>query len=614
MCATAHSGAGRPDANQNQNRCSARLESGGPQPKMAACRDPVPGPPLPLPRESPSQVLPFEKFPPRGDVDTVPLIEASAAYPALENAILDARTEALLGFRILSPRTKLRTERARSQGLETWRDLIADAVGRGVNVRILMTDFEPIMANDLHQRTWEDIAAFRMSVPAGAAGHLQVIAALHEGEFGPVARWLLWPLVWSRLQGLHAEATSSRQNPKDFRKRSPGLWRMLSRRRRSDAFEIRSWPPPRMWPVTYHQKIAVFDGAVTILGGLDVDERRFDNPDHAQPSDRTWHDVSLRSSGPIAADLRRHFQDCWNREVPRFNARLTQLGAPRDDLPLSVTRLSDPSYAVSHDDGPANDGTLQVLRTRSRRSRSPFAVGPKAAITEIEAAHINQIGAATDLIYLESQFFRSEPIIAALERAAGARPDLRLILVVPAAPEDVAFDGNTGADARHGEWRQVQGVDRLRAAFGDRFGAFCLVKDRPAADSEETEHRRFVAGRAIIYLHSKVSIFDGRTAIVSSANLNGRSMQWDTECGVLWQNESGVERFQRQLWANALRDHLTRDDGRSGDAALALWRRAAEDVAHGRFEGASCPLIAHYPLEWARSFAQRIPFVPSNLI
>lgn len=155
---------------------------------MVACRDPVPGPPLPLPRESPTQVLPFEKFPPRGDVDTGALIEASAAHPALENAILDARTEALLGFRILSPRTKLRTERARSQGLETWRDLIADAVGRGVNVRILMTDFEPVMANDLHQRTWEDIAAFRMSVPAGAAGHLQVIAALHEGEFGPVAR------------------------------------------------------------------------------------------------------------------------------------------------------------------------------------------------------------------------------------------------------------------------------------------------------------------------------------------------------------------------------------------------------------------------------------------
>ena len=58
-------------------------------------------------------------FPKRDDVETTPLIEASAAYPALEKAILDARSEVLLGFRILSPRTKLRTDRARSQGLDT---------------------------------------------------------------------------------------------------------------------------------------------------------------------------------------------------------------------------------------------------------------------------------------------------------------------------------------------------------------------------------------------------------------------------------------------------------------------------------------------------------------
>ena len=186
--------------------------------------------------------------------------------------------------------------------------------------------------------------------------------------------------------------------------------------------------------------------------------------------------------------------------------------------------------------------------------------------------------------------------------------------MVPAAPEDVAFDGSTGADAKHGEWMQVQGVDRLQAAFGDRFDAFCLLKDRPAPDAEETDHRRFVAGRGIIYLHSKVSIFDGRSAIVSSANLNGRSMQWDTECGVLWHNETGVADFQYRLWESTLRDHLTRDTDLSAEAALALWRRAADDVAHGRLEGPCCPLIAPYPLERARSFAQRIPFVPSNLL
>ncbi len=554
-----------------------------------------------------------EAFPKRDDVATTPLIEASAAYPALENAMLDARTEALLGFRVLSPRTKLRTDRARSQGLDTWCDLVANTVARGVRVRILMTDFEPVMANGLHQRTWKDMTGFCAAVPSDAKGDLQVIAALHEGEFGLVTRWLLWPLVWSKLQGLHAEATTrSQKGAENLRQRSPGLWRALTRK--GKAFQINGWPQPRMWPVTYHQKLAVFDGEATILGGLDIDERRFDDPDHEKPSDQTWHDVSIQSAGPIAYDLRQHFQNVWNREVPRFNARLTHLGAPRDDLPASVTRLPDTEHTAPTHAHAGDIGTLQVLRTRSRRSRSPFAVGPKAVVTEIETAHVDQICAATDLIYLESQFFRSEPIISALERGARAQPGLRLILLVPAAPEDVAFDGSTGADAKHGEWMQVQGIDRLHAAFGDRFDAFCLVKDRPAPDAEETDHRRFVAGRAIIYLHSKVSIFDGRTAIVSSANLNGRSMQWDTECGVLWQNETGVADFQYRLWANTLRDHLTRDTDCSGEAALTLWRRAADDVARGRLEGPCCPLTAPYPLERARSFAQRIPFVPSNLI
>jgi len=36
----------------------------------------------------------------------------------------------------------------------------------------------------------------------------------------------------------------------------------------------------------------------------------------------------------------------------------------------------------------------------------------------------------------------------------------------------------------------------------------------------------------LIYVHSKVSIFDEAEAIVSSANLNGRSMRWDTEAGL----------------------------------------------------------------------------------
>ncbi len=47
-----------------------------------------------------------------------------------------------------------------------------------------------------------------------------------------------------------------------------------------------------------------------------------------------------------------------------------------------------------------------------------------------------------------------------------------------------------------------------------------------------TRHDRDrLGGAPMIYVHAKVSIFDRSAAIVSSANLNGRSLRWDTEAG-----------------------------------------------------------------------------------
>lgn len=96
-----------------------------------------------------------------GEESVTPLLEASEAYPVLEEKIFASRQEVLLGFRLLDPATKLRSEQVRSAGLDTWGDLIAAVSTRGVDGRILLTDFEPTVATDLHKTTWAAVRGFR---------------------------------------------------------------------------------------------------------------------------------------------------------------------------------------------------------------------------------------------------------------------------------------------------------------------------------------------------------------------------------------------------------------------------------------------------------------------
>jgi len=546
-------------------------------------------------------------FPPRPAGKVKTLILASQLFPVLEHMVLDAKREAYFGFRVFDPDTRLRSNAALGRGLETWGDLIADALCREVQVRILLTDFPPIMATALHQMTWKAVNAWQAAAQAsGEIERFQIIAALHEGEASPLIRHIYWPLVRLKLERHLRNARDDGAKEQALKRDTPGIWGLLKGRGQDLSADL--WAPRRLFPATYHQKCAVFDGEVALVGGLDVDERRFDDPQHARPAQETWHDVSVAFDGPAAADVRAHFVSCWNRETPRFNARLTALGAPRAGLPgttapVDVHPLSDTT---------AEDGqpSLRVIRTRSRRSRSVFAFGPEPHLCEIESAIIELAERSSRLLYIETQFFRSRRVAEALVARARSNRGLKLILVLPAAPEGIAFEGKDGPDSRHGEWLQVRALDILQEGFADRLAVFSLVKDGVDPDSDS---RATVSGRPIIYVHAKVAIADGQCAIVSSANLNNRSLRWDTELGVVWEDSQQVRKFQDRLWSVHLRDAFDGEVDPTSDAALGMWRRAAGNHcgnAHGRAD----PLITHYPIATARAFARRWRFIPENLL
>lgn len=503
------------------------------------------------------------------------LLTAEEAFPEMERAFLAAKTEVWAGFRVFDLWTKLRSEEGRAVG-ETWFDLIVAVLKRGVALKFVLSDFDPIFAPALHRAAWKARRAFiAAGEVAGKGAKLSVVNSTHASRVGTLPRLLLWPRVWRELVW---QARTLNAMPSDARalrlEASPGLRQWLVEMPGGTLRACR-WPPPPLIPGTHHQKIAVFDRDLLCIGGLDLDERRYDDTDHRRRRDKTWHDVQVFCRGKVVAEAQAHME--------------TFLGtvAGGDDPP--ETRL--------------------LLRTLSRRRRfDPLFLAPKPIVREIAEAHHAMIGRAKRLIYLETQFFRDRPLAGALAKAARANPDLGLILILPAAPEDVAFEGNTGSDARFGEFLQARCIETVSEAFGER-AAICSPV-RPQGLSGRG--RDVLYGAPIIYVHAKVSIFDDTEAIVSSANLNGRSLLWDTEAGVALDREEDVKALRRRVFAHWLPEDAG-DEFFDTARAPGAWSELASDNAERDPDERRGFVVPHDP-EPARAFGRRLPGVPDAFV
>ena len=551
-------------------------------------------------------------FPVRTGCKVTPLIEAADMFPALEHLVLDAEKSVWMSFRIFDPDTKTRSERAREKGLDDWAALLLDAVERGVEVRILLADFEPVLADYLHAGSWSTyrrIRAILADLPKACRDKLQLIVIQHEGEMGWGIRQLLRFGLRSRIRNV-VEGLLEKEAHEDggFDTR-PGLWPYLRwKGERPEGWK--AGPPPRLWPATYHQKAVAVDGRAAILGGIDLDERRWDDRRHRQRTDQTWHDISARVEGPAAADVARHFAHLWNQELPRYRATVEEwTGACERELMLDpLTPIVD----SARPEGEAGGAAVQLVRTLSRRARHPFALGPRAHIRELKAAHRRVIGAARRQLYIEAQFFRSDEAADWIAEALKAHPALEVIILIANVPEEIAFEKQVDNLAhRHGEYLQARALGRLLKIAGpDRVGLFTLAKQEPvkAGERQFEETRGTAYGSGVIHVHSKLLIADDTLCLLSSANINGRSFDWDTELGILWREEGdAIPAFRRRLWAQLSGGEI------SGAMDLAGWREIAARNAAAAPE-ARTGFILPYQLGRAKRFGRGYWFVPDDLV
>ncbi|SES22445.1 phospholipase D-like domain-containing protein [Rhizobium sp. NFR03] len=248
----------------------------------------------------------------------------------------------------------------------------------------------------------------------------------------------------------------------------------------------------------HHMKLLVIDDEVAFCGGIDMTVGRWDTAEHLEKDKRRrsplgfaqepWHDATTCFSGKAAAALAVLARSRW-KEATGDTLEPVDSGSDAwpDDLPVDF-----------------RDIDVGIARTLPQYDE-------RRQVVEIETATLAIIAAARRTLYIESQYFASRRIAEALAKRLGEPEGPEIVVVNP--------EGANG-------WLEAKAMDSARIRL------MKLVRDADRFDRFRILYPVNDAGTPI-YVHAKIMIADDRILKLGSANLNNRSMGYDTECDVL---------------------------------------------------------------------------------
>jgi phosphatidylserine/phosphatidylglycerophosphate/cardiolipin synthase-like enzyme len=368
---------------------------------------------------------------------------------------------------------------------------------------------------------------------------------------------------------------------------------------------------------SHHQKLFVIrhdaDASkdVAFVGGIDLAHGRRDGAEHdgdrqAIVMDRrygptpAWHDLQMEVRGPAVGDLEHTFRERWDDPLALARGTWSRWLARSAGEPARPTSL--PRQAP--DPPPVGSHAVQVLRTYpAKRPRYPFAPRGERSIAR---AYMKAFARARSLIYVEDQYLWCVEAADALSTALRTNEQLRLVVVVPAYPDE---DGRVSGAANR--ISQLRVLARLAEAGGDRFAAYDLER----RDGWP------------VYVHAKLCIIDDVWMMAGSDNFNRRSWTHDSELSIaildmkLDEREphdpggfgDGARQLARSTRIELWREHLDRNDVPVDPAEgfrLMSESAAALDAWHDRGQSGARPpgrLRRHRPAPvawWARPLAE----------
>jgi phosphatidylserine/phosphatidylglycerophosphate/cardiolipin synthase-like enzyme len=277
----------------------------------------------------------------------------------------------------------------------------------------------------------------------------------------------------------------------------------------------------------HHEKLAVIDGCIAYVNGIDLTSLagdRLDTSEHPARGAIGWHDAGSRIEGPLVRDVADHLTMRW-REV------------------------TGETIELDCDDAPRGDVRAQFVRTVPN---NVYDALPRGDYRILEA-YVRALRSAERLIYLESQFLWSPELVGILKAKLQDPPsdEFRVVVLLPARP-------NNGKDDTRGQLGVLADVDR-----DQRLLACTLYQPRQVEQ---------------VYVHAKIGIVDDRWLCIGSANLNEHSLFNDTEACLITTDERVVREARLRLW----REHLRRDDvdGPPHEVIDQIWTATAEEGDH----------------------------------
>ena len=281
---------------------------------------------------------------------------------------------------------------------------------------------------------------------------------------------------------------------------------------------------------------------------LDIRILKWDTRDHAEASPGRlsprkaplgpWHDATTCVTGPAAKALSDLARSRWAHATGKM---LGPFAGDFDIWPSDVT-VDFENIDVS------------ICRTVPEHLERP-------QVTEIERATLAAIATARHRLYIESQYFASRRIAEAIAERL-AEPDGPEILVV-------------NPDTADG-WLEAEFMDSSRIRMMQ------IVRQADHNDRFRLVYPVNAAGTPI-YVHAKIMIADDRLLKIGSANLNNRSMGYDSECDLVIESEDDPAVAQRiaHIRDDLLAEHLdlpedaVRDALADGGSMIALVDRVS---------------------------------------
>lgn len=321
----------------------------------------------------------------------------------------------------------------------------------------------------------------------------------------------------------------------------------------------------------HHQKLAIVDGRIAMLGGIDFASSRWDDRRHApvNPDRRDgpvvhgpYHDAGCFLTGPAVQALRDVFEQRWAAATDE-----------RLDLPAEVA--DEP--IVPQGAMPLRASSVGLSQTRGSRDG-------EAPLEQVLALYCRAIAGAERSIYMETQYFTSEAVRDALvaRMRDSSKPRLDIVLVKPRGA-DTPKERVVLADAQD---ELLASLSTVAEETGSRVGIYYSA----SLDEGGKEVPTFV--------HAKLLVVDDRVLSVGSANLTNRSMKIDTELNATWEARGGDDELASDIAAvrqSLLAEHTGVEAGPFGsseglverlDAIAAapssrLWKHAAKLAPNG---------------------------------